>query len=441
MNIILLSGGSGKRLWPLSNEIRSKQFLKIYKLDDGSYESMVQRVHRQIRSIDPEARIVIATSKSQVSSIRNQLGTDVGISVEPCRRDTFPAIALAVAYLHDEMGVDEKDTVTVCPVDHYVDPYYYRVAERLCLQAAKQEAELVLMGIQPTYPSEEYGYIIPEGEEEVSTVKLFREKPSHEKAEEYIAQGGLWNAGVFAFQLSYVLDAAKENFGSSAYRVLAGQYDTLKKNSFDYAVVEKTKRIQVIRYNGQWRDVGSWSMMTQTMEDDYIGNVVRDDQCVNTHVINDLDIPILCAGLNNMTVAASPDGILIAENKAADRIKEYVEKIDQGVMYAEKSWGVFHVIDVGTNSMTIKVTMKANDHMNYHSHDNRDEVWTVVSGKGKVVLDGKEQTVGTGDIIKIQAGSKHTVFSLTDLELIEVQVGENISVSDKKKHPLNEDIQ
>lgn len=107
MNIILLSGGSGKRLWPLSNNIRSKQFIKIFKREDGSYESMVQRVYRQIKKVDIDATVTIATSKSQVSAIHNQLGEDVGISMEPCRRDTFPAIALSTAYLVDVKHIDQ----------------------------------------------------------------------------------------------------------------------------------------------------------------------------------------------------------------------------------------------------------------------------------------------------------------------------------------------
>lgn len=436
MNIILLSGGSGKRLWPLSNEIRSKQFLKIYKLNDGSYESMVQRVYRQIKTADPEAKITIATSKSQVSSILNQLGNQVGLSVEPSRRDTFPAVALAVAYLHDVLGVDEEDSVSVCPVDPYVDYEYYCVVERLAKQALKEEADLVLMGIEPTYPSDKYGYIIPNGKSEVNEVEEFKEKPTEEIAKNYIERGGLWNAGVFAFKLKYVLGISETAFGTKNYEELREKYDSLTKISFDYAVVEKAKKIQVIRYSGEWRDIGSWSTFTETMTEDKIGKVITDDRCSNSHIINDLDIPILCMGTRNMTVAASPDGILIADKDGSDRIKSYVEKIHQDVMYAEKSWGVFHVLDVGSDSLTIKVNMKANDHMNYHSHDHRDEVWTVVSGKGKTIVDGMEQMVGPGDVIAIQAGCKHTIFSITDLVLIEVQLGENISVTDKKKYDM-----
>ncbi|MBR3105253.1 MAG: mannose-1-phosphate guanylyltransferase, partial [Lachnospiraceae bacterium] len=151
MNIILLSGGSGKRLWPLSNDIRSKQFIKIFKTENG-YQSMVQRIYGQIKQTDPDATVTIATSKSQVSEIHNQLGNDVGISVEPCRRDTFAAIALATAYLHDVKGVPEEEAVAVCPVDPYVDAEYFHCVNELYKAAAKGEKNLVLMGIEPTYP-------------------------------------------------------------------------------------------------------------------------------------------------------------------------------------------------------------------------------------------------------------------------------------------------
>ena len=141
MNIILLSGGSGKRLWPLSNDIRSKQFIKFFKTADGSYESMAQRIYRQIRSADLGAAITIAAPKAQLSILRNQLGEGISISVEPCRRDTFPAIALATAYLHDVQGISEDEPVVVCPVDPYVDDAYFAVLKEMCEQAGRGEAD------------------------------------------------------------------------------------------------------------------------------------------------------------------------------------------------------------------------------------------------------------------------------------------------------------
>ena len=232
MNIVLLSGGSGKRLWPLSNEVRSKQFIKIFRRPNApkdspeAYESMVQRVYRQIKSVDPEATVTVATSKSQVSAIYNQLGK-VGISLEPCRRDTFPAIALATARLHDVEGLAREDAVVVCPVDPFVETDYFRCVQRLYEAAKQGRHRLVLMGIAPTYPSEKYGYIKPDGKGGYT----FTEKPSREKAEEYIAAGALWNGGVFAYQLGYVLDKARELLGMADYAALFHNYASLKKIS------------------------------------------------------------------------------------------------------------------------------------------------------------------------------------------------------------------
>ena len=171
---------------------------------------MVQRVYSQICKVDKDAKVTVATSKTQVSAIHNQLGDSVRISVEPCRRDTFPAIVLVSAYMHDVQGIDEEESVVVCPVDPYVNDDYFQKLVELSERAASSEANLVLMGIEPTYPSEKYGYIIPESSAEVSEVSSFKEKPDVKTAEEYIAQGALWNGGVFAYKLKYVLDKALE---------------------------------------------------------------------------------------------------------------------------------------------------------------------------------------------------------------------------------------
>lgn len=436
MNIILLSGGSGKRLWPLSNDIRSKQFIKIFKTEDGSYESMVQRVYRQIKKADPGAAVTVATSKAQVSSLHTQLGEDVGISVEPCRRDTFPAIALATAYLADVQGIDPEEPVIVCPVDPYVEDDYFERLGDLAEQAKKGEANLVLMGIQPTYPSEKYGYIIPENQEEVSPVATFKEKPTEAVAREYISQGALWNGGVFAYKLRYVLDKAHELIDFTDYQDLFHKYDTLTKISFDYAVVEKEKHIQVMRFAGQWKDLGTWNTLTEAMDECSVGDAIMNDTCENVHIVNELGVPVLAMGIRDVVISASPEGILVSDKEQSSYIKPYVDKIDQQIMYAEKSWGSFRILDIEEGSLTIKVTLNPGHRMNYHSHRNRDEVWMVIQGQGRTVVDGMEQKVKPGDVITMEAGCRHTVIAETELKLIEVQLGREISVHDKKKFPL-----
>ena len=433
MNIVLLSGGSGKRLWPLSNDTRSKQFIKIFRTDTGDYESMVQRVYRQICAVDATANVTIATSKAQVSAIHNQLGTDVGISVEPCRRDTFPAIALAAAYLHDERGVLGTESVVVCPVDPYVEQDYFEALKELGRQGARSEANLVLMGIEPTYPSAKYGYIIPESKNTVSRVSMFKEKPDEETAKDYIGRGALWNGGVFAFRLGYVLRRAHELISFKDYRDLYDKYDTLQKISFDYAVVEHEPQIEVMRFSGMWKDMGTWNTLTEAMESPSIGKAILNDMCDNVHVVNELDVPVLCMGLKDVVVSASPEGILVSDKAQSSYIKPFVDTIDQQIMFAEKSWGSFRVIDIEEGSMTIKVTLNAGHKMNYHSHERRDEIWNVIAGEGRTIIDGVEQKVSAGDVVTMKAGTPHTIIADTALQVIEVQIGQEISVADKKK--------
>ncbi len=437
MNIILLSGGSGQRLWPLSNDVRSKQFINIFKTADGSYESMVQRMYRNIKKIDNDAVVTIATSKTQISSIHNQIGQDVGISIEPCRRDTFPAIALATAYLADVKGVDKNEPVVVCPVDPYVDDDYFIALKKLSDLAATGRANLNLLGMEPTYPSTKYGYIIPKTKDEVSDVDTFKEKPDEKTAGEYILKGALWNGGIFAYKLGYVLDIAHKLIDFKDYEDLFAKYETLEKISFDYAVVEKESSISVIRFSGTWKDLGTWNTLTEAMEENSIGNVIMDERCENTHAINELDVPIVCMGLKDTVVAASPQGILVAEKKTTDSLKKHVEKLDQQIMFAEKSWGSYSVLDVNDEGMTIKVFLKAGNHMNYHSHEHRNEVWTVLSGTGRSIVDGMEKPVHPGDVITMEAGCRHTIFADTDITIIEIQLGNEISVNDKIKYELD----
>ena len=436
MNLVLLSGGSGQRLWPLSNDIRSKQFIKIFHKEDNSLESMVQRVYRQIKTVDTDATVTIATSKSQVSAIYNQLGEDVGISVEPYRRDTFPAIALAAAYLKDVLGVEEEESVVVCPVDPYVENDYFEALKELGERAEVSNANLVLMGIEPTYPSEKYGYIIPTGKEQISKVSVFKEKPTQEVAKDYISKGALWNGGVFAFKLGYVLQRAHELIDFIDYTDLFNKYETLNKISFDYAVVEHEPEIEVMRFAGTWKDLGTWNTLTEAMDSQAVGEAMFNETCENVHVVNELDVPILCMGLKDVVVSASPEGILVSDKEQSSYIKPFVSTLDHRVMFAEKSWGSFRVIDIDSKSVTIKVTLNPGHRMNYHSHKNRDEVWAVISGRGKTIVDGMEQSVKIGDVITMSAGCRHTVIAETELKMIEVQLGEDINVHDKQKYEL-----
>ena len=431
MNIILLSGGSGQRLWPLSNDIRSKQFIKIFKDQNDEYESMLQRTLRQIRNIDKNVSITVATSKNQETILKKYIDSDVKISTEPCRRNTFPSIALAASYLHDIQKISSDEPVVISPVDPYVDNDFFATFKHL-IEQISDDFPLVLMGIEPTYPSEKYGYIIPESAEQVSKVKTFKEKPNLKTAQKYIEFGALWNGGVFALKIGYVLDKAKELLGYCTYSELLNNYDSLKSISFDYAVVEHEENIKVVRYNGEWKDVGTWNTLTEVMDSNYIGKVQVNETCDNLHVINESDLPIICMGLKDIVVAASPEGILVSDKKSSSYIKPFVENIHQQIRFAEKSWGSFQVIDIGNENLTVKVTLNPGHKMNYHSHKFRREIWNVIEGKGRVIIDNVKTPVKVGDIIELPIGCKHTVIADSTMKIIEVQIGKDIDVEDKE---------
>ena len=267
----------------------------------------------------------------------------------------------------------------------------------------------------------------------MSRVLSFREKPDEAAAKEYIEQGALWNSGVFAYRLVYVLERAQALLGCSDYETLLSTYDRLDKISFDYAVVEREKHIGVLRYAGAWKDLGTWNTLTEIMEEPTLGDVTTDDRCSGTHVVNELDVPILVMGGQDLIVAASPEGVLVADKAASSHMKPYVEQISQPVMFAEKSWGSFRIIDVEEGGLTIKVTLNAGHAMNYHSHAYRREVWNVVSGSGTVLLDGEVRAVAPGDVIDIPAGMKHKISAQERMVVIEVQIGDAISKEDKIK--------
>ena len=429
MNIILLSGGSGKRLWPLSNEVRSKQFLKIFKREDGARESMAQRMYRMIKEVDPDATITIATSENQLPQIRDQLGEKVGVSIEPTRRDTFPAIALAAAYLK-KSGVEENESVVVCPVDPYVNSDYFKCLEELSNEAGM--ANLTLMGIEPTYPSEKYGYIIPMSKDHIAPVSEFKEKPTAEVAENYINQGALWNGGVFAFKLSYLLGIAEDLLGTNDYWKLYQNYEKLPKISFDYAVVEKEKSINVVRFKGEWKDLGTWNTLTEAMEDAVSGNAKVDD-CKNTHVVNELGIPLVAIGIKDAVIAATPDGILVTDKEQSPKLKDFVAP--SRPMYERRVWGEYKVLDYklhedGNNSLVKELIISTGQHISYQRHKHRTEVWTFTEGQGELILDGIVKEVQKGDIAVIPPMTKHAIKGITELHIVEVQLGDELTEED-----------
>ncbi|KIO68307.1 Mannose-1-phosphate guanylyltransferase (GDP) [Caldibacillus thermoamylovorans] len=437
MKLILLSGGSGKRLWPLSNDARSKQFLKVLE-NNGNLESMVQRVWGQLERVNLNESTLIATSKSQVDMIQSQLGSHIPLIIEPERRDTYPAIALAATYLYSTKGVSLKETVVVLPVDPFVDTAFFERIKDFEKALNTSDAELALMGVKPTYPSEKYGYLVPEEQNTINDyfhISYFKEKPSYAEAKELIDNDALWNCGVFAFKLEYIISLLQSQGLPIQYDELLKQYNTLEKISFDYAVVEKAEKIVALPYEGYWKDLGTWNTLTEEMSTRQLGKGIISDDSNNTHLVNELDIPVVVLGIEGAVIAASPDGILVTDKDASPRIKEVLKGYGNRPMYEERRWGWYKVLDhtkfeEGNEVLTKRIGVKAGKNLSYQKHFARSEVWTIIRGEGEFAFNDEIRKVKAGDILEIPIEAKHGIKAITDLEFIEVQTGTELIEED-----------
>lgn len=442
MKLILLSGGSGKRLWPLSNEARSKQFLRILESSsEFEKESMVQRVWKQIKCSGLEDDSYIATSKSQIEILSSQLGSDVKLVVEPERRDTFPAIALAATYLYSIEGISLDETIAVLPVDPFVQDDFFQTVKELDSILNKSNADLALIGVKPTYPSEKYGYIVPlnkdneDSQINYKSVNEFVEKPHKSKAETMISQNALWNCGVFAFKLDYLINLLIDLEMPIQYEAMLNQYTSLPSISFDYKVVERARNIVVTTYNGYWKDLGTWNTLTDEMSNLVVGRGYVSEDSVNTHLINELNLPVTILGLSNVVVATSADGILVSDKEASPRIKEVLKDDISRPMYEERRWGYYQVLDYSKNKngqqvLTKRICINEGNNFSYQYHNLREEMWTIVSGEGDLIINGEFRRVKQGDLVRIPCKTLHTIKAITDMDIIEVQLGSELIEED-----------
>lgn len=427
MHIILLSGGSGRRLWPLSSGSRSKQFIKLLKNEDSQFESMLQRIYRQIRKVLPEADIFMTTCADQREIIENQLGDTVDIIQEPERRDTFPAVLLSASYLIYERRTPLDESVAIMPVDACVGDSYFLTIRYMCKAVEQNACQLMLMGVTPSSPSEKYGYIIPaEGGGDYEPVSSFREKPTAAEAERLIACGAQWNGGVFACRLSYLAEILDVKLSPNSFSEVCCRYNELEKTSFDYAVVEKEPSLGMIRYNGPWRDLGTWNSLVEELPGHITGSGLLAEDAEDTYIINEMDVPVVAMGTHSLIIAASFNGILVSDFEKSPYIKPYVEQLDAHPVIDERRWGNVQTLDTvksgnGMYSLIKRITVKSGNAMEYHRHSNRDEVWVLLDGTADVVLDGDVREMCAGDVLQIPRLRKHTLRARITVQLIEIQ--------------------
>jgi mannose-1-phosphate guanylyltransferase len=436
MKILLLCGGSGKRLWPLSNQVRSKQFLKLLSTEDNKLESMLQRVCRLLESTGLLSSTYLITSQNQMDIVLNQLDELVPVICEPSQKGTFSAIALAVTYLTSQQDMDLDEPVCVLPVDSFADESFYHLLKQIPEILHQSKADLAHIGVEPKFPSDQFGYIVPEITAKTNnyySIKHFIEKPNRSNARQLMKKKALWNCGVYGFTVNYCLRFLKKRKLPTDYNQLLEIYSELPNTSFDQMVAEQCSRSIVIPFTGEWKDIGSWTALSEHMESHLIGHCTISNDSVNTHIVNELPQPVHVIGISDSMVVAGRDGILVSNKKRSSEIKQLLTN-DQP-QYVEKRWGSYEILGMsrtyeGMQSVTKIVKVHQNKNISYHLHHGRKEMWTVISGTGELILNGKVSQIIAGDVLVIPIGTKHAVRAKTPLTFIEVQLGVRVTEKD-----------
>ena len=458
---VILSGGSGSRLWPLSRALRPKQFLGI--VDE---KTMFQHTLARLRGLaDPISPIVIANNDHRflVAEQCKEYGVSPkALLLEPVARNTAPAIAAACFVARTE---DDDPIMLVLPSDHSItNMHAFQQAVVDGYQAAREGA-LVVFGIKPTHPETGYGYVRAAGEDlSVSTcsalkVEAFIEKPSLEKASQCLADGGyFWNSGMYMFRASLYLEELQK-FDSAMYLAVENSVITAQRdldflrlnsdyfagiisNSIDYAVMEKTNKAVVISLDAGWSDVGEWSSVWRILPHDVQGNAIRGDvllESVDGCYVH-ADHRLVCMlGVKDIVVVETSDAVLVVHKDQTQSVKSLVEKLNAGnrleVLNHRKvfrPWGYYESIDKGLRYQVKRITVNPGAKLSLQMHHHRAEHWVVVSGTAKVVLDNKEMLLSENESIYIPVGAKHALENpgKFDLELIEVQSGSYLGEDD-----------
>ncbi len=449
MKIIILAGGLGKRLWPISREINPKSLLKVYK-----EKSILQNVSEMALEITAAKNIITVSNVKTIQESKIQLSkTDKNLRIisEPMQKNTAAAIASALTYIKSK----RDETVVILPVD-------FTVKNKEILKEAIEEmvklastGNIIALGVKPKYAEVGYGYI-KTGKEFKSgkLIEKFIEKPDYEKALEYSKSGDYyWNCGIYAAKVSVLLEALEKNmpdliknFSKEMFddklRINYKYYENLESVSIDYAIIEKVKNLVMVELKTNWSDCGSWQAMYDCGEKDKNGNVIQGNVLVenvkNSFVYSSKEL-VCVSDVDNKLIVETEDALLVADkssikemNNLLSEIKKRNRKVLETHKTVIKPWGYYTILNIGEGWLTKIISVSAGQRLSLQSHNYRSEHWVILEGIATVKTDEKELKLHKGQSVDIPIKSKHALANdeQRELKILEVQKGEYISEDD-----------
>lgn len=442
---VILAGGSGSRLWPLSRELYPKQLLTL-----NADKSLLQATFERLNNFIPAQNIISVTNSKHHSNIKMQLSKlseDTVILAEPISKNTAPAIALSIKYIVENYNEDE--IILVVPSDLQINDVEKFTQTIKSSEHFANEGFIVTFGIKPNYPETGYGYICTENEKVVS----FVEKPNRQTAEKYIQNGNyFWNSGIFMFKASTIIkefkkycpeiDSVIKNIDFSEKSISFTEFDKMPNISIDYAIIEKSSNIVMVELKSDWKDLGSWKSIYEISPKDENNNVfvghVLDKDSKNSLVYSSSKL-VATIGLEDTVIVETEDAILACKKDKTDEVKQVYETLKQqhdGTQKVHKTvyrpWGFYTVIAEGKGFQTKIIHVNPGQKLSVQSHNYRSEHWVVLSGMAKVVLEGKDRILSPGHSIDIAVKAIHSLQNPfeEDLEIIEIQKGDILSEDD-----------